>query len=168
MRTLKSHAADVAGRLADDNLANFIGTVEERQRIAKRSKPNPGARRRQYIEEARQRAAAQDWKGATSGMLVALYWVCHVKVYGTEPSELDSAATWTKAMKAAGSLVKVQFDGDVQVAIKFMRWLWTREASREQWRKANNTGGRRITWIQNFCYVSFVSDWRTEKVRKGA
>lgn len=151
---------------SSDPLESFIGTQAERQKIAKRSKPHPGQRRKQQIAEIERRIAAKDWDGMTSGLLVALYWTCHRKTYGVEPAELNTASTWTKAMKSAGKLVIDQFDGDVDLAIKFMRWLWTREQSREQWASKNGIDRSRITWIRQFCRVENVSDWRADKVRR--
>ena len=167
MRVIKSRVATMANPqpTVSDLLEGFIGTAEQRQKASKRRKPSPGARRKEYIAEVERRIAEQDWSGTKSGLLVALYWSCHVKVYGVVPAELDSASTWTTAMKAAGNLVNFQFGGDVQMAIKFMRWLWTREQGREQWRRKSQISGGRITWVRQFCRFESVSDWRADKVR---
>lgn len=150
--------------LLNDPLANFIGDVHK-----KRPKKQPGARRQEYIADVEDRIKRQDWSNVTVAMLVALYWVCHIKIYGCEPAELDSANTFTNAMKCAGKMVKEQFDGDLQKAVNFMRWVWTRERDREDWRRRNNVaGGRRITWQQQFIYLGLVTDWRAAKARVGA
>lgn len=156
-----------------DLLASFLG---------KPKKPranNPGSRRKQYIEEMErridsQKRAATDkereavWADITAGQLVALYWVCHARLYGVVPSELDTASGWSQAMKAAGNMVKRQFDGDVQVAVRFMRWCWHREREREEWRRVNKVSGKRLIWQQQFLWPSLISDWRAEKIRRGA
>jgi len=168
MRVIKSRVAIAAPQqsVSTDLLEGFIGSVEERKKASKRAKASsPGARRKQYIAEVERRIAEQDWAGTKPGLLVALYWSCHVKVYGVVPAELDSASTWTTAMKAAGNLVNFQFNGNVQTAIAFMRWLWTREQGREQWRRKNQFSGSRITWVRQFCRYESVSDWRADKVR---
>ena len=165
MRTLKTRAADVAALPATASIDNFIGTPEERAKV-KKKKSSPGSRRKEYIAEVEQRVISKDWTGMTAGKLIALYFVCHVKVYGIEPAELNRAATWETAMMAAGGMVRDHFEGDVQVAIKFIRWTWTRENEKEQWRRKNDKGGRRITWVNQFRHDYLVSDWRAEKMRK--
>lgn len=147
----------------DDPLANFIGDVNKT-----RSKSSPGTRRKDYIAEVESRIARQDWNNVNVGLLVAIYWVCHVKIYGTPPAELDSASAWTNAMKCAGLLVQQQFDGDVQKAVNFLRWVWTREREREEWRKKNDVPTKRISWQQQFIYKTLVTDWRAAKFRAGA
>lgn len=165
MRVIKSRATVAPRQQPSDLLESFIGTAEQRKQIAKRPKPSAGARRKEFIAEVERRIAEQDWSGTKPGLLVALYWSCHVKVYGVVPAELDSATTWTTAMKAAGNMVRFYFDNDVQSAIKFMRWLWTREQGREQWRRKNMVSGARITWVRQFCRGENVSDWRADKLR---
>lgn len=163
--TLASASADL--------LASFLG---------KPKKPranNPGSRRKQYIEAMEKRVDSQKqahtdlerdavWADMTAGQLVALYWVCHHRLYGVVPGEIDTAAGWSRAMKAAGSMVKNQFEGNVQLAVRFMRWCWHREREREEWRRKNKVPGKRIIWQQQFLWPSLVSDWRAEKVRRGA
>jgi len=172
MRTIISRASEHKPAqpvsVADASLQAFIGTPDQRARLAKRSKPSAGANRKDHIADVQRRWRENDWKGMTPGYLVALYWVCHVAVYGTEPLELDKATVWTQAMKSAGALVKKHFDGDVDLAVCFMRWVWTRERDREDWRRRNNVSSNRITWVRQFCYETLVSDWRTEKVRQRA
>jgi hypothetical protein len=164
----------------DDPLANFIGDVEAYKRRKKqRSKATPSSQRKQQILAIEQRIESQKtarteaereacWQGVTAGQLVALYWVCHVKLYGVAPAELEAATTWSNAMKCAGSMVAKQFDGDVQRAVHFMRWTWLREREREEWRKARKIDGKRLTWQQQFIYLNLVTDWRAAKVRVGA
>lgn len=151
-----------------DHLESFIGTAEERAKKSKKKKPNPGSSRRLHIEDVERRIREQDWSGATAKTLVGLYWTCHVKVYGVTPIELDNAITWQQAMKCAGTLVKRHFDGDVQAAIKFMRWLWTREASKMQWAQKQGFTPNRITWNRQFAQSNYVTDYRAEKLRRQA
>lgn len=177
MRTLKPRAvvqAQPSQSTYDpfDPFESFIGTPRKRQIVAKRSKKTretPGMRRKTYIADVEKRIVSQDWTGATPGILVALYWTCHVKVYGIEPTELDTATTWTIAMKAAGKLVSQHFDGDIDTAIKFMRWVWTRERAKEAWARREGVSRSRITWVTQFCKaVYLVNDWRADKVRRRA
>jgi len=157
---------------SNDLLESFIGTREERERVAKsqkqRRKTGCGskARRTELIAEIEKRIALQDWSNITPSLLVALYWSCHLKVYGITPAEIDSTSKWATAVKMAASFIKTQFDGDVQMTVRFMRWLWTREQTREQWRRQQQRSGMRITWYQQFGRYEYVSDWRADKVRR--
>lgn len=128
--------------------------------------PMPKARRRAFIDEVQERMRTQEWDGMTTGRLVALYWLCHERVYGVVPSELDNAAVWSRAMLHAGKMVASEFDDDVGRAVVFMRWVWTRERDIEEWRRRNQRNGRRISWLDQFCYGRLVSDWRIAAARQ--
>lgn len=145
-----------------DLLADFLGPEKKSK---SKSANQAGSRRRAHIADVAQRVESKDWNDAGPRHLVALYWFCHTKVYGTEPKELDTAAAWTRAMMFAGKLVREEFEGDVQLAIRFMRWTWNREKEREAWRRQNRRSGGRITWQQQFVHRYLVSDWRTDKTR---
>lgn len=130
-----------------------------------RPKKSAGSSRKRHIAEVAERMESKSWDGLTAGKLVALYWLCHERVYGTVPIELDKASTWEMAMKGAGLMVKQHFDGDVQGAVTFMRWVWTREQEYEDWRRKNNKHGRRITWQNQFRHDHLISDWRAAAMR---
>lgn len=152
-----------------DPLANFIGgSAEKISKTKAPKKTDPGARRKQYVEEMEERIKRQDWKNLSAGQLVAVYWVCHLKIYGVPPKELDSTSNYSRAMMMAAKLVKDEFAGDVDLAVDFMRWAWFREKDREDWRKRNNTSGRRITWYLQFVAKDLLTDWQREKFRRGA
>lgn len=159
-RRLKSRAGEPAGS-AQAALDSFVGPT----RGAKKKK-GVGSRRAKYIEEVADRMKRKDWEGMTAGRLVALYWLCHERVYGTVPVELDKATTWETAMMGAGRMVTDHFDGDVQRAVVFMRWVWTREAGYEDWRRKNSKFGRRITWQNQFRHDHLISDWRAAAMRQ--
>ncbi len=129
-------------------------------------KRSSGALRKKHIEEVSDRMKRKDWSGMTPGKLVALYWLCHEKVYGMTPVEIDKTAPWETVMKVAGAMVKRHFDGDMERAITFMRWVWTREAEREKWRRANKRDGMRINWRTQFSQDYLITDWRAAAMRK--
>lgn len=159
-------------QVSNDLLESFIGSKDQRAQLAKQQKQRrktaggSKSRRTELIAEIEQRIAAQDWSNVTPSLLVALYWSCHTKVYGIEPREIDTTSKWVTAVKMASSFIKTQFDDDAQLAVRFMRWLWTREQQREQWRRQNQRSGMRITWYQQFGRYEYVSDWRADKVRR--
>lgn len=121
--------------------------------------------RKKHIAEVRDRWARKHWDGMTAGKLVALYWLCHEKVYGVVPVEIDRATTWEQVMKIAGSMVKRHFDDDVERAVVFMRWVWTREQGREKWRRDNKRDGYRLTWRNQFSQDYLITDWRAAAMR---
>lgn len=77
------------------------------------------------------------WDGAGPRHLVGLYERMFAKCYGIAP-EL-SPSERHRALLLAGNLVKRTFGGDVDAAIDHLNWVWTREISREKWRKANGS-----------------------------
>lgn len=143
---------------ANANLDAFLGPAP-----VKRSS---GTLRSKHIVEVRDRMNRKHWDGMTPGKLVALYWLCHEKVYGVVPVEIDRATQWEIVMKVAGSMVKRHFDGDMERAITFMRWVWTREQGREQWRRENQRDGQRINWRNQFSHDFLITDWRAAGMRK--
>ncbi len=164
-----SNAAALASMVA------FLGTPADqascKQKVqkAKKTRGNTtAAQRQQHLADIEARIARQDWSGTNATTLVALYWVCHVKVYGVPPLELDTSEAWRRATMLAGGLVKKQFEGDYHTAIKWMRWVWTREQRREEYRRNNPSGGTRIGWLWMFGRATLVTDWRAERIRKGA
>lgn len=129
-------------------------------------KRSAGSLRKKHIEEVAERMRRKDWDGMTPGKLVALYWICHEMVYGHPPVEIDKVSAWEIAMKAAGSMVRRHFDGDIERAITFMRWVWTREQEREKWRRENKRDGQRLTWRNQFTQDFLISDWLTAGERR--
>ncbi len=142
---------------ATSRINSFLGRTPKKR--------SAGLLRKKHIEEVRDRMARKDWDGMTPGKLVALYWLCHEKVYGVVPVEIDKTAAWETAMKVAGSMVKRHFDDDMERAITFMRWVWTREQGREKWRRDNNRDGQRLTWRNQFSQDYLITDWRAAAMR---
>lgn len=128
-------------------------------------KRSAGTLRTKHIAEVRDRWKRKEWDGMTAGKLVALYWLCHEEVYGVVPAEIDKANIWATAMMAAGSMVKRHFDDDIERAITFMRWVWTREQGREKWRRENKRDGQRINWKNQFSQDYLITDWRAAAMR---
>ncbi len=131
-------------------------------------KRSPGASRSQrerHIEEVRERIRTKEWDGLTAGKLVALYWIVHKEVYECYPVELDKAVIWTRAMQAAGKMVNHHFDGDVQRALTFMRWVWHEEERIEEWRKRSGAHGS-ISWKNQFYHDYLITKWRQAAARR--
>lgn len=89
----------------------------------------------------------RDWEGCAPRHLVALYDLMHRKTYG-----IDAPMTGTERHRAtlmAGGFVKRAFGGDMDKALHYLRWLWTREMDREKWRRENGRDGGRLElrWI---------------------
>lgn len=84
-----------------------------------------------------------EWEGTSARHLVALYALMHERVYGVAAAELGPKERYTSCLRA-GTLVKREFGGDYVEAVEFMRWAWTREKSREKWRRENGKDGGRI------------------------
>lgn len=161
-RRLKSRATEPRPPTptpAELALSAFVGPVK------KGRKKSPGSHRKAHIEQVTDMVKHRDYADMTPGRLVALYWLCHERVYGVAPTELNTAAAWNRAMKSAGKMVAEHFDGDVQRAVVFMRWVWNDERRKEEWRRANKRNGRRITWQGQFVRDYLITDWRASVMR---
>jgi hypothetical protein len=144
---------------SDDNTANGTesGTVErspEMQRLLEEGNAKAERRKKKpktiaasvfnrALVEVDEMIRTGDWASATARHLVALYDRMHAKCYGVEVEELGSSERYTAAL-LAGNMVKNKFDGDVVACVSYMRWAWTREISRERWRRENKQPGGRI------------------------
>lgn len=151
------HVKSKAGVKPAVDIDKFLGKAPRKR--------SSGSLRKKHIEEVCDRMKRKHWDGMTPGKLVALYWLCHERVYDVPPMEIDKAATWEMVMKQAGSMVKRHFDDDMERAITFMRWVWTREQGREQWRRANSRDGQRLTWRNQFAQDYLITDWRAAAMR---
>lgn len=109
-------------------------------------------------------AASGEWDGASGHHFVALYEFLHRTVYGVE-ADIDRKSR-AFANAAAGRMLAKDFDGDATKAMLFVKWVWRREESREEWRRANRRDGQRIGWRLQFCFGSLVADYRVHCARQ--
>lgn len=136
----------------------------------------PGLKKRRPSMSAKRLAAVRsevvemlrtgDWESATSQHLVALYAELHARVYGVASSEVEGGGQAAgAAIVAAGRLVSTLFGGNATDAVLFMRWVWQREAQREEWRRQKGAeGGGRIGWKLQFARC-LVDDYRLAERR---
>jgi len=123
------------------------------------------AKMRRFLQDALERLGTGNWVGAKPSSIVALYGVCHERVYGCSPAELSNGLTYLLATAAAARQTKEEFGGDPIRAVEFMRWVWVREESREKWRRENGRDGGRISWKLQFG-KALVTDYRIAMARK--
>jgi hypothetical protein len=105
------------------------------------------------------------WDGAKPAHLVALYAQLHRMVYGVAPEELVGK-TFLAAQSAAEKLLRVEFDGDVEAVVGFVRWSWHREKGREKWRRENGCEGGRLGWRVQFQRRELLTDYRIDLNRR--
>ena len=96
---------------------------------------------------------------------VALYAWLHNQVYNVDPSSELNGKSGLAARNFAKTILKEEFGGIVDDMIMFMRWTWWREREREEWRKANNRQGGRITWKYQFSR-GLVNEYRLMRRRE--
>ncbi len=123
-----------------------------------------------YVLVARQLAASGDWDGANPArvgeLLVALYIVCHEKVYGVRPAEITSIV-FPQAASLARKLHFDEFKGDVHAVVQYVRWAWTREIKKERWRRENMPESTtRIGWRIQFTSSYLLTDYRIAQARE--
>lgn len=86
---------------------------------------------RELLDEANK---AEDpavvWDQGNATAMLGLYAVLHEKVYGVFPGSVTDGE-FEVASRAAGLMCKQNFRGSWYEVVKFMRWVWQREAGRE-------------------------------------
>ena len=118
------------------------------------------------LSEAAERMSSGDWDGATAKHFVALWAVCHERVYGVSAlRELDGMG-WRSAVRAAANVLRAEFGSDAAQMAEYVRWCWVREQGREQWRRENGASRGRIEWRHQFAYGRLLSDWRVDVARR--
>jgi hypothetical protein len=120
---------------------------------------------KRVVDEVRDLITQLPLQPFTARQITALYYLCHTEVYGAEPIEM-TGEQWRLAMLAAGRLIRSDFKGDSIGVIEFIRWVWKREAYREQRRKPGDDHKWRITWRVQFLKRDLLSDYRTDQARK--
>jgi hypothetical protein len=120
-----------------------------------------------HVQEVNDRLQAKNWEGYTPTLLVALFMWCHEKTYNTEPLELLSPKTFTRARMQAARLRDKEFGGNMDDTLEFMRWTWRKEQATEEWRRTKNNGqGRTIDWYRQFCSSELVTKYRIDRARR--
>jgi hypothetical protein len=119
---------------------------------------------RRASDELDRMIANDDFAPCTAIHLVALYLKLHVKVYGIEAIDCGPSDRTAAAGRAA-VMIRENFDGSGEAAVEFLRWTWTREKDRENFRRANRRSGNRITWRLQFS-SSLLIDYRLDLARK--
>lgn len=115
------------------------------------------------VTEVNERKQSGDWKGLRSIHFVALYAIQHEIVYGVLPGDLDAS----KKVHACGAVVRLlnkEFRDDTTDMVIFMRWAWSREREREEWRRKKGTDGGRLTWQYQF-HGGLVTEYRIHLAR---
>lgn len=121
------------------------------------------AKAKEAYDQALKFLEVGDWTPATPIHLVALYLWCHHTVYGVIAGEVQGKE-YAIAAKTAKDFLQIQFEGDINKCVSFIRWTWKREEEREQWRRSNNQQGKRIGWRLQFS-PSLVTDYKLAMAR---
>lgn len=116
------------------------------------------------LDEVGTMLADGKWEQATGRHFVALYADLHFRVYGVEAIDLDSKQRLAATSMARSMLAK-EFAGSATKMSMFVRWAWSREKGREEWRRANSGKGSRLTWRFQFGRA-LLTEYRLEEARK--
>lgn len=106
------------------------------------------------------------WVEASGLHFVALYADLYFRVYGIQALDLG-AKERVFASKLAEDMLHKDFKGDRQAFARYVSWTWSRERSREEWRRENGKTGGRISWRVQFGR-NLLADYRVEEARKAA
>lgn len=109
-------------------------------------------------------AEFEDWPQKTPAMLVALFCWAHEAIYEVSCVS-EVASVFNGAVSAATKLVKDEFDGSLEHAAEYLRWVWARERSREAWRRKNTGFGRVLSWRHVFHQRELIKEMRLDAAR---
>lgn len=121
-----------------DNMGNLVPKRRAKRSIAAAVYSRTEFETQAMIDE-------RNFDGCQIRHLVALYAIMHKKCYGVEVV-MSSTERYT-ATARMGRFARTMFGGDLDKVIDYLRWLWTREMSREKWRRENNHGGGTISFF---------------------
>lgn len=153
--------ADAGVLQASASLSLTVGT--KRPRSISVSTP---VRRLQILMAAIDERVEHDEWPAEDGpeMLVALFCWAHNEIYGVSCTA-EVARVFRGVRSAAEKLIRVEFGGDSQKAVEYMRWVWKREREREHWRRQNTGYGKVLTWRHVLMYGELVKEMRLDGLR---
>jgi hypothetical protein len=124
------------------------------------SKPPSRDVQRQLLEQAAEMVRSGDFRRAGPRHMVAVWAWCHEKTYGVAPAM--TAREWQSAGFAAGALLKVDFDGKVEMMVPFLQWTWAEEKRSHAWRKENGRTSSPLGWRLQFSRRHVVK-WRANQ-----
>jgi hypothetical protein len=115
------------------------------------------------IVETRTMVEGGDWEGCAARHIVALFVLMHEKTYGVVPTMSGKERYSNTGI--AGGFVRRVFAGDMDKALDYLRWLWTREIANEKWRRENSREGRRLSFGA-MVSGALVDDYRVAMARR--
>ncbi len=132
----------------------------------RKHKPSGGLQRERLVGELNTMLESGTWSNARPAHLVELYCLLHEKVYGVEALDLRGQLNRQAAARMVLTMMKRDFNSLAEPMVEFMRWSWQREESREEWRRRNNTGRRRLTWRMQFG-GELLTEYLMQRVNNG-
>lgn len=111
--------------------------------------------------EVEKMRASGDFSSLKARHLVALHMWLHSEVYGVPESV--SNKDFARATHCANNLVKIGFGGEINEALSYLKWVWSREMKREKSRSPGDSW--RLNWKFVFVVKNLVDDYRVAKNR---
>jgi hypothetical protein len=159
-RQLKSKL-DASVLQASAQLSLQVGTKKPRKSGA----GTPVRRLMRLMEVVDKCVEDDEWPlGEGPVLLVALFCWAHNEIYGVSCT-VEVARVFKGAQSAAEKLIRTEFEGSLEKAIEFMRWVWRREREREQWRRRNTGYGKVLTWRHVLMTGELVKEMRLDQLR---
>jgi hypothetical protein len=151
-----------------EGLSDFLDDPTKAHRVAGATRGRALSDIQAAIRSADARAKSGEWDGADARTMLGLYAWCHRSVYSVEPVELENAAEFRAASRAALRVLHTHFDDDGARCAIFIRWAWKREKERSEWAKREKKDRNRMGWRMQFG-DKLVTDFRVAaSQRRGA
>lgn len=144
---------------ADEVTASMLDLVST---VKTRSRPRVGLVK--LTNQTKSMMDGDDWSKAQPMHLVGLYIILHKMVYGVAPT-LD-AQELAFAKVAAREFMRTKCKGKFDIGLEFMRWVWSRERNREQYRRDKHIDGKVLGWRSILKYPEFWTEYRVGQERR--
>lgn len=126
-------------------------------------KPRLTFNRKRVRQELLDIQAREAWHELQPSHFVLLHIALHKWCYSVEPVLTNSDLA--KAESAARRMLAEEFNGDVAVMVDYVRWVWSDEREREQWRRTNSRGGGVLSWFDVFAARRRLTEYRVYRSR---
>lgn len=131
----------------------------------KKPKRRSGPQSERWQDETRMLMKNGEWGGAGPQHLVALYIILHEWCYDVAPADMKGQVL-LGARSSVNKLLTKEFGGDIFACVDYIKWAWSREKGREDWRREKGVPGRRLLWRHLFMYGQVLTDYRIDAARQ--
>lgn len=146
-----------------DQFKAFIGEAKPKPQGPRKSHGAWTATLEQFKKaglDATERMQTGNWEEAHPLTFLALFNLCHERMYGVEALEIKEATKRKTLMFSVYQVIKEQFNDDCDEYAEFVRWLFEERERKDQWirSKGDKTCVRINAW--SLTKLSLIADYK--------